>query len=106
MWIEADEAAERVCGIAAEITGCEAGEKQRTAAGLLVAELMEYCHLEQVPEGALWAAAEELVRRCGGVSAASGVSRVSLGDYSVQYRDGNEDGGWKWKLRPWRKIGF
>ena len=108
MWIEADEAAQRVCSIAADISGCEAGEKELTAAQLLVAELMEYCRVEQVPEGALWAAAEELVRRCSGVSGAVDVSRVTLGDYAVQYRDtdGNEDGGWKWKLRPWRRIGF
>lgn len=110
MWMQAEEAAERLCAIAAEISGEETGDKERLAAELLVAEIMEYCHIERVPEGALWAAAEELLRRCGGaMSGAPGAQKVTLGDYSVQFRAESSDensAGWKWKLRPWRKLGF
>lgn len=108
MWMQADEAAERLCAIASEISGQAVEDKDRLAAELLIAELMEYCHIEQVPEGALWAAAEELVNRCNGIMAGSlGAQKVTLGDYTVQFREENGDAAdWKRRMRPWRKLGW
>ncbi len=107
MWMQADEAAERLCAIAAGMTGEETGDRERLAAGLLVAELMDYCHIDKVPEGALYVSAEELISRCyGAASGTLGAQRVTLGDYTVQYQNGSDGGDWKWKLRPWRKLAF
>lgn len=111
MWLTVDDAVGRMCAIAAEMTGEETGPKELLLAPLVAQELLDYCHLEQIPEGALWAAAEELVSRCSGVSPETlGAQKVTLGDYAVQYSDSGSDGSsgsdWRLKLRPWRKLTF
>jgi hypothetical protein len=96
-WTE-EQAVERLLQLA-DAGGETDADKRRALAELVVREVMEYCHLALLPEGALWAAAQELERRCGSLQA---VQRVAVGDFSVQYA--GED--WKRQLGRWRKMVF
>lgn len=107
-WLEREDALERVCEIAAANGGVGADLQQdenfRMLAGLLLDEMIDWCGLELIPEGALWVTADELARRyhagfCGNVA------RVTMGNFSVQYQDGSQQ-RWHNALRPWRKVRF
>ncbi len=107
-WLEKEDAVERVCEIAAANGGIDASLQQddnfRMLAGLLIDEMVDWCGLELVPEGALWVTADELVRRYRSAFDGS-VAQVSMGNFSVQYQSGSEQ-RWHNALRPWRKVRF
>lgn len=105
-WLEREDAVERVCEIAAVIDGrdqnAQTDDSERMLAGLLIDEMIDWCGLELVPEGALWATAEELLRRQNAQTGGT-VAQVSMGNFSVQYQDGAQQ-RWHNTLRPWRRI--
>ena len=107
-WYEDEEAVLRLSAIAASLKGEALSEEEEALAPLILAELKSWCHIDAVPEGALWPAAEELLRRVSGLSGGGGnVSRVTLGDYTVSYA-GSAAGGCNWaqSLTAWRKMKF
>ncbi len=107
-WLEKEEAAKRLCEIAAANGGVDAGLQQdenfRMLAGLLIEEMAGWCGLERIPEGALWVTADELVRRYRSAFDGS-IAQVQMGNFSVQYQSGS-DQRWHAALRPWRKVRF
>ena len=106
-WYEDEEAVLRLSAIAASLKGEALSEEEEALTPLILAELKSWCHIDAVPEGALWPAAEELLRRVSGLSGGGGnVSRVTLGDYTVSYA-GNAGGcNWAQSLTAWRKMKF
>ncbi len=105
-WLEREYAVARVCEIAALLDGRDENDQavdgEQMLAGLLVDEMIDWCGLELVPEGALWATAEELLRRES--SAVDGnATQVTMGNFSVRMQEGAGE-SWHNSLRPWRRV--
>lgn len=108
-WYDREEAAQRLETAAAAVKGEALSESEKALIPFILAELMGWCHIESVPEGALWPAAEELLRRGSGMSGSGGaVSKLTLGDYSVSFGAGTGagNGGWVQGLTAWRRMRF
>lgn len=106
-WYDDGEAALRLSAIAASLKGEALTEEEEALAPLVLAELKSWCNIDLVPEGALWPAAEELLRRVSGLSGGGGnVSQVTLGDYTVRYAGSSSGSNWAQSLTAWRKMKF
>ena len=107
-WYDGEEAALRLGAVAAAVKGEALSESEEALISLVLAELKGWCHIEAVPEGALWPAAEELLRRASGMAGGGAVSKLTLGDYSVSFGAGNGAGsdGWVQGLTAWRRVRF
>lgn len=82
------------------------GEPAETCAEALIRELSAWCNLspEEIPDGALDPAAEELARRLKRRREKDApVRSIRAGSFSVRYGEAEE---WKKRLLPWRKAGF
>ncbi len=106
-WYEDEEAAQRLEEIAASLRGEALSDEEKTLIPLIISELKSWCHIDRVPEGSLWPAAEELLRRTSGLSGAGGeVTKISLGDYAVSYGSSGGGSNWTGSLTAWRRMPF
>ena len=72
-WYEDEEAVLRLSAIAASLKGEALSEEEEALAPLILAELKSWCHIDAVPEGALWKSC------CGGSRGSRGAAAMSAG---------------------------
>ena len=102
-WMEKSEAKERMLEIVGRKTDDEAliGSCSRMA-DQIIEEICGWCGIELLPEGALWAAADELIARA---ERSGDASKITLGDYSVSFSESSRRKFHR-ALIPYRRLRF